>query len=245
LQTLRPGEQQVARFLLLLPLAALIVTFFRTVVGIQTFGTFSPALLGLAFLSLRALPWALGIFCLVVLLGWLMRHRLESFHLLQVPRATAMLTLIVMLLLVLIVLADRYGIAVTSYVALFPLIILTNLVERFWTVEAEDGSAASFQRLLGTMFVTVTISLCLAPDVVGSWMFRHPETLGAVLAAALLLGRYTGYRLSELLRFRDLVREAEAAALAAAAPSAPPLPNGDGQVPKGAPETPAAERPTP
>jgi hypothetical protein len=254
LQALRPGEQQVARFLLLLPLAALIVAFFRTVIGVPTFGTFSAALLGLAFLSLKALPWALTIFVVVVLVGWLMRHRLENFHLLQVPRATALLTLIIGLLLVLLVVANRYGIVVSSYVALFPLIILTNLVERFWTVEAEDGAGASFKRLLGTLAVTVTISVCLAPEAVGGWMFRYPETLGAVLAGALLLGRYTGYRLSELFRFRDLVREAEAAALAAAAgKEAPPtvLPaeavtptaNGDGRA--GAlPEAPAPEKPT-
>jgi hypothetical protein len=36
-------------------------------------------------------------------------------------------------------------------------------------------------------------------------MFQFPETLGLVMAAQLLLGRYTGYRLSELFRFRDFV----------------------------------------
>jgi hypothetical protein len=36
-------------------------------------------------------------------------------------------------------------------------------------------------------------------------MFRYPETLGLIMAAQLLLGRYTGYRLSELLRFRDFL----------------------------------------
>jgi 7 transmembrane helices usually fused to an inactive transglutaminase len=35
----------------------------------------------------------------------------------------------------------------------------------------------------------------------------HPETLGLVAAAQLLLGRYTGYRLLELYRFRDLAEE--------------------------------------
>jgi transglutaminase-like putative cysteine protease len=219
LQGLRPGEQQVARFLLLLPLAALIVAVFRTIVGVPTFGTFSPALLGLAFLNLKALPWALGIFCVVVLVGWLMRHRLENFHLLQVPRATALLTLIISLLLVLLIVANRVGITVTSYVALFPLVILTNLVERFWTVEAEDGAVSSFKRLFGTMIVTVTVTLLLAPEAVGAWMFGNPETLLAVLAAALVLGRYTGYRLSELYRFRDLVQEAAATS---------PPPGGDG-----------------
>ena len=35
-------------------------------------------------------------------------------------------------------------------------------------------------------------------------VFVFPELLLVVLAATLLLGRYTGYRLTELVRFRAL-----------------------------------------
>ena len=36
-------------------------------------------------------------------------------------------------------------------------------------------------------------------------LFCYPETLGLVMACQLLIGRYTGYRLMELFRFRDFV----------------------------------------
>ncbi len=199
------GERKLVRFLLLLPLAALIVSFFRTVIGVPTFGTFSPALLGLAFLDLEAVHWGLAIFVLIVLLGWGMRHLLERFHLLQVPRTSALLTLIVVLLIVVIVFASHRRVPATRYISLFPLVILTHLVERFWTVEAEDGTASSFKTLLGTMLVATTVTLCLSPESVGNWMLQYPETLGVVLAAQFVLGRYTGYRLTELYRFGDLL----------------------------------------
>jgi transglutaminase-like putative cysteine protease len=201
------GERNLVKFLLLLPPAALIVSFIRTVVGVPTFGTFSPALLGLAFLNLEALHWGLAIFVLIVLVGWAMRHLLEGFHLLQVPRTSALLTLIVMLLIVVVVIASHAHVAATRYIALFPLVILTHLVERFWTVEAEDGTASSFKTLVGTMVVAATVSLALAPEVVSLWLFRYPETLGVVLAAEFVLGRFTGYRLTELYRFADLLAE--------------------------------------
>jgi transglutaminase-like putative cysteine protease len=211
LEGLGRGERNLVRFLLLLPLAALIVSFVRTVVGVPTFGTFSPALLGLAFLNLQTLHWGLAIFVLIVLVGWGMRHLLEGFHLLQVPRTSALLTLIVTLLIVVVVVASRFHVAATHYISLFPLVILTHLVERFWTVEAEDGTASSFKTLVGTMAVAAAVSLALAPDVVSNWMFRYPETLGAVLAAQFVLGRYTGYRLTELYRFGDLLEEERSA----------------------------------
>jgi hypothetical protein len=184
------------------------------VIGVPTFGTFSPALLGLAFLDVKSLHWGLAIFVMIVLVGWGMRHLLEGFHLLQVPRTSALLTLILMLLIAVIVAASNASptIAATHYISLFPLVILTHLVERFWTVEAEDGTASSFKTLVGTMAVAATVSLSLAPDAVSYWMFRYPETLGVVLAAQLLLGRYTGYRLTELYRFADLLEEGPAPA---------------------------------
>src|SRR5262249_48813021 len=109
LYALRPVEQHLVEFMLLLPVAALIVSLFRIVIGVPTFGTFSPALLGLAFLALRALPWGLGLFVLTVLFGWTMRRLLDRFHLLQVARVSVLLTLIVLFLIVGVVVASRFG----------------------------------------------------------------------------------------------------------------------------------------
>jgi hypothetical protein len=242
LYKLRPAEQHLVRFLLLLPLGALVVNIYRTVIGVPTFGTFSPALLGLAFLDLRALRWGLPIFVLIILLGWAMRHGLERFHLLQVPRASALLTLIVALLIVLIVVSSHFGSTGMQYVSLFPLVILTHLVERFWTIEAEDGTMSSFKTLFGTVVVAITVSLVLSPEAVGSWLFRYPETLLAVLAAHLALGRYTGYRLSELYRFGDIIHEEspEAKRDEAARDLGAPLGNGVSDAPDAQRRTPSA-----
>jgi hypothetical protein len=207
LHRLRPAEQHLVRFLLLLPLAALVVSIFRTVIGVPTFGTFAPALLGLAFVDLRALRLGLPIFVLIILLGWMMRHGLERFHLLQVPRAAALLTLIVGVLIALIVVSSNFDVRGMQYISLFPLVILTHLVERFWTIEAEDGTMSSFKTLLGTIVVSVTVSVALGFEALGAWMLSYPETLLGVLAAHLALGRYTGYRLSELYRFGDMVHD--------------------------------------
>lgn len=203
--SLQPAEQQLVRFLLLLPLAALIVAVFRTLIGVRTFGTFSPALLGLAFMDLNALPAGLTIFLGAVFVGWGMRHILDAFRLLLVPRTAILLTLIVVFLIGVTLVGNIFGLRVTHYLALFPLVILTHLVERFWTLEAEDGTVSSFKTLTGTILVSVMISLAMNVPGLPAWMVRYPETVGIVLAVLLLLGRYGGYRLTELYRFRDLI----------------------------------------
>jgi hypothetical protein len=198
------AERHMVEFLLLLPVAALVICLFRNVIGIQSFGTFAPALLGLMFRQVESLPGIL-VFLSIVLIGWLMRRVLDRYHLLQVPRTAFLLSLVVLVLLGAVVLANQFALAVTRYFSLFPMVILAGMIERFWTLESEDGTAVSFKTLVTTMLMAASISLLLSLGAVVNHMFRYPETLGLVMAAQLLIGRYTGYRLTELLRFRDFL----------------------------------------
>jgi transglutaminase-like putative cysteine protease len=209
--SLPQAEQHLVRFILVLPVGALVVSFFRVVVGTRTFGVFTPALLGLIFRDTRALPWGLGIFAGTVIVGWVFRKVLDRYSLLMVPRTAVLLTMVCFFLLGTVIVAARAGVHITGYVALFPLVILTHMVEWFWTVETEDGPASAVKSLLGTILVAVVVALVVGPDAVARWLFRFPETLGVVIAGLLLLGRYTGYRLTELYRFQDVIEFAPAA----------------------------------
>ena len=202
LHTLPPAEQRLAEFLLLLPVAALVICVFRNVIGVASFGTFGPALVGLVFRDLASLPGIL-VFVGLILIGWRARRILDRFHLLQVPRTALMLSLIVILLIGIIAVASHYQIAITKYVSLFPIIILTGMVERFWTLEEEDGARSSFGTLLGTLVIAATVAVVVSGRWVADALFHYPEAIGLVMAGQLVLGRYTGYRLAELFRFRD------------------------------------------
>jgi hypothetical protein len=205
LYQLPPAEQRLVEFLLLLPAAALIVCVFRNMIGMNSFGTFAPALVGLAFRDLHSLPGIL-VFVSVLLIGWLLRRVLDYYHLLQVPRVALMLSLIVVVLIAAIVAFNHQHLPATRYVALFPMVILTGMIERFWTLETEDSTAASFKTLLSTIFIAAVIALIVGVPAVVQYLFRYPETLGLIMAAQLLIGRYVGYRLMELYRFRDFLR---------------------------------------
>lgn len=204
--SLPPAERRLVEILLLLPIAALIICIFRNVIGLSSFGTFAPALIGLAFHDLHSLPGII-VFVTILLIGWLMRRVLDHYHLLQVPRVATMLTLIMIVLIAAVVAANIYGAPTTRYISLFPMIILCGMVERFWTLETEDSTSASFRTLFQTMLIATVIALVLSSTGLVQHMLRFPETLGLIMAAQLLIGRYTGYRLMELLRFRDFLKQ--------------------------------------
>src|SRR5208282_3827887 len=115
----------LVEFLLLLPVAALIICICRNLIGMHCFGTFAPALIGLAFREWESLPGIL-VFVSIVLIGWGLRRVLDSYHLLQVPRSSFLLSIVVLLLLATILIANHHDLVFTHYFSLVPIVILTG-----------------------------------------------------------------------------------------------------------------------
>jgi hypothetical protein len=205
LYRLPPPEQRLVEFLLLLPAAALVICVYRNLIGLHSFGTFAPALVGLCFRDMHSLPGML-VFVGIILVGWLMRRLLDRYHLLQVPRVAVMLSLVVVMLITAIVLGNFHDMPATKYISLFPLVILTGMIERFWTLETEDSTVSSFKTLIWTLLIAATIAAVTGLPALAMFLFRFPEALGLIVACQLLIGRYTGYRLTELFRFRDFLK---------------------------------------
>jgi hypothetical protein len=80
-------------------------------------------------------------------------------------------------------------------------------IERLSIVWEERGGSEAVQEGLGSLFVAAVSYLVMSLDVVEHLVFIFPELLLVLLAATLLLGRYRGFRLFELMRFRALSRE--------------------------------------
>ncbi len=194
--------QSVYGVLLLVPLGALVVVLLRNFIGLQTFGTFMPVLIALAFRETRLL-WGLVLFSTLVFLGLVFRFYLERLRLLLVPRLTAVLTIVVILMLIISVISHQLGFENALSVALFPMVIMVMTIERMSVVWEERGSSEAIQQGLGSLLVASICYLVMDSGIAQHLIFVFPELLLVVLAASLLLGRYTGYRLLELVRFRE------------------------------------------
>ncbi len=197
--------QAVYSVLLLIPVGALVIAVFRNVIGIQTFGTFMPVLIALAFRETRLLSGVL-MFTLVVSLGLTIRFYLERLRLLLVPRLASVLISVVLLMLLVSIVSNKLGFEVGLSVALFPMVILTMVIERMSLVWEERGASEALQQGFGSLVVAAICYLIMGVDYLEHLVFVFPEALLLSLAATLLLGRYTGYRLSEYIRFRAFGR---------------------------------------
>lgn len=197
--------QAVYRILLVVPMGALLLLVLRNVIGLKTFGTFMPILIALAFRETQ-LVWGIILFSLVVALGLGVRFYLEHLKLLLVPRLASVLIVVIILMAALSVLSHKLGLERGLSVALFPMVILTMTIERMCIVWEERGAGESIQQGLGSLAVASLTYLAMTIPYVEHLLFVFPELLLLLLAGTLLMGRYSGFRLLELYRFKALAR---------------------------------------
>ena len=196
--------QAVYRILLMVPLGALLLLILRNIIGIKTFGTFMPILMALAFRETQLL-WGVILFSLIVGLGLGVRFYLEQLKLLLVPRLASVLIIVVLLMAFLSILSYQLGFERGLSVALFPMVIISMTIERMCIVWEERGASESLQQGIGSLLVAVLTYLAMTLPYVEHLLFVFPELLLVLLAGTLLMGRYSGFRLLELRRFKALV----------------------------------------
>ena len=207
---LRGGvPSQTILLFLMVPVIITVVTFFRQVVGLSTMGVYVPLTLALSFIVL-GVPFALGATAVVFAAGLALRHVLRGVRLMYVPRVGLNLTFLALILLIVLLLLSRSSLVDLSVVTAFPILVLLALSERIFNVVAERKLKGAFFILLET-----TIVAFVATMVANEWvpfrtfLFAYPEIILVFLGLQWVIGKYTGLRATEVLRFRDLLNEVE------------------------------------
>jgi hypothetical protein len=199
------NTQAVYRVMLLVPIGAFVLIILRNIVGIKTFGTFMPVLIALSFRETGLLS-GIVFFTLVVAAGLAIRFYMERLKLLLVPRLAAVLIVVVLLLALLSILTHNLGIHRGLSIALFPMVILTMTIERMSIVWEERGPGEALVSGFGSLLAAALAFVVMNLKYIEHLVFVFPELLLVLLAATLLLGRYSGYRLMDLYRFKALAK---------------------------------------
>jgi hypothetical protein len=196
-------EQSMFRMLLLLPLGALVVAFMRMVIGIRTSGTFMPVLIAVAFVQTTLMPGLIA-FLSIVAIGLVMRGYLSSLNLLLVSRISALIILVIFITAGLSIFGYQMGFNTGMTVTFFPMVIIAWTIERMSILWEEEGGREVLVQGSGSLFVAICAYLLMSLPLAGHLSFNFPELHLVVLGLILLMGQYTGYKLSELRRFTPM-----------------------------------------
>jgi len=198
--------QSVYEVLLLVPFGILVIVILRNFIGFSSFGTFAPVLIALAFRETELLKGVL-LFSMIVSLGLVFRFYLERLRLLLVPRLAAVVTIVVLLMTAISMISNQMGAETGLSVSLFPMVIISMVIERMSVVWEERGAATSIREGLGSLLMAALAYSFMSLDILAYWVTVFPEVNLIVLGVIVALGRYTGFRLTELIRFRRLTAD--------------------------------------
>ena len=195
--------------LLLFPVTATLIAIFRHVIGLRGFGVYTPAVVAVAFLS-TGLPTGILLFGLVFVLTTFGKAILAKLRLQYLPRTALLIWFVSLSMFLLMVLAPELSMANIVGVGIFPILVLVLLSENFLEAEQMGSLRGALQLTLETLFLAGISALFMRTLTVQEFVILHPEfTILSVMVMNLLVGRYTGLRVMELLRFRSVLEPEE------------------------------------
>lgn len=194
--------------LLMLPIIATIIAVLKQVVGITTFGLYTPSIITLSFLAL-GLKFGLIILLIIIVTGSAVRKLLDRFHLLHIPRIAIVLTISTLIILLTLALGTYLGISSIASIAVFPMLIMTTLAEKFVSALGGRGFYSAFLLMIETTVVSLICYWVVEWHYLQNLILGHPEIILLLLVFNYILGRWTGLRLMEYVRFREVMKHAE------------------------------------
>ncbi|MFY1668185.1 inactive transglutaminase family protein [Pseudomonas sp. Pseu.R1] len=198
--------QQTFMIMVMIPIGVLVILILRNLVGLQTLGTFTPVLIALAFRETQ-LGFGIVLFTIITALGLSLRSYLEHLKLQMLPRLSVVLTFVVVLIAAISLFSHKLGLERGLSVALFPMVILTMTIERLSITWEERGGGHAMKVAIGTLFAASLAHIIMTVPELIYFVFTFPAILLILVGFMLAMGRYRGYRLTELVRFKAFLKE--------------------------------------
>ncbi|MEI7425387.1 MAG: 7TM domain-containing protein [Candidatus Moraniibacteriota bacterium] len=197
---------ETIKLILMLPIIATFIAFLRQVVGIKAFGIYTPLLITFAFLATNGIKYGIAIFIIIILIGMLMRIALKSFRLLYLPRVAIMLTIVALSILIMLAIGGSLKRTGLASVSIFPILIMITLVEKFIAVQIEKGDRAAIFLATETLVISILGFYLASWETLIHFVTFYPWVILLTIPLNVILGKWTGLRLSEYLRFGEIIK---------------------------------------
>lgn len=208
LDRLPPQVREQLALLLLLPFGVLLTAIFRQMIGISSYGVFTPTMLALAitYTSIETTAVILGVAILAV---WLARPAFTHVKD-RTPRLAITFTLVAVSTAFGVSMLDYFIVSEDTHLILLPIVILTSLMDSFFKVLSEKGTQVAMYRLAWTIAIVAFLLPLLALEWVGYFLLSYPELHFITLGLILFVAEYKGKKLIALPVF-NFIREPTAA----------------------------------
>ncbi|MEZ4652566.1 MAG: 7TM domain-containing protein [Candidatus Eisenbacteria bacterium] len=183
---------------LLVPLGAAVVVFFRIALGIRVLGPFRSVLLAIAF-QVTGIPLGLFFLSLVISVIVAMRRTIKRLRLPYFSRLSFTLSTVATIITVTLVAARAFDFAALGRAAYFPIVVLCLTADGFAKTLRREGTRSALWRGGMTALVAVLISGIARNAAVEQFLARYPELLLAEIGMIVVISYFLGFRLFAFL----------------------------------------------
>jgi len=191
--------------LLMLPLIITLIAFLRQVVGIRAFGIYTPSIVMFAFWAI-GIKYGIAIFVSVIFFGTLARFLLKRLRILYLPRVAITLSVVALSILAILVIGGYFRRKGLATVSIFPLLIMVTIVEKFVATQIEKDGKTAFFLAMETLVISVGGYFILRWELLIHFIAAYPWIILFTFPINIILGKWTNFRLTEYLRFREITK---------------------------------------
>lgn len=189
---------------LVLPIIALVIVIFRNIIGFETFGTFTPILISLTFLT-TGIFWGVMLFSIIVCTGTLFRFAFRKIHIHLVARMAMLIAVVGLTMLGIIIIGVHWNWGALVNISILPMVIMAGIVENFTRTQMEMGTREALRLTLSTLLAAIISYYVVDVAGVQSLVLVFPELTVIAIVIEIILGRWNGIRLTEYIRFYKIV----------------------------------------
>lgn len=195
--------------LLLLPLLATLISVLHYIFGFSGYGIFIPSMIAVAFLA-TGVTAGLLLFAMILVMSLLSNMMLRRFRLHFWPSRAINLVFISMGTLGLMLGMSYVPAVEMSKISIFPILLMVLLSEEFVRTQLAKSRSEAKKLTLGTLILAGVGAGMMSVRAVQEAVLSYPELcLFTGLLVNLLVGNYSGIRLSEIKRFGKAIRRKE------------------------------------
>lgn len=182
------------RYILFVPLGALVVVLTRLTLGIRVLGPFRSILLAIAFQITGILP-GLIFLALVIAVICVVRPVLKAIRIPYFGRVSVILSTVAAIMMTALIASTWLEAEVLLGVAYFPIVVLCLAGDGFARTLVKEGARSALWR--GAMTALVAILITLMADIPGfeTFMLRFPEILFLEIGLIIAIAEYFDFRL--------------------------------------------------
>jgi len=193
--------------LLLLPLIATLISVLHYMGGLSGYGIFMPTMIAIAFIATGILG-GLALFAMILLISVLSSLILKKLKIHFWPARAISLLFISLGTFLLMIASSFVKLIDIRQISIFPILFMILLTEEFTRTQLVKSKREAKKLTVGTIILAITGAIMMNFNWLQGIVLKYPEMIVVlVLVINLLVGNYTGIRLSEIKRFKGAIRD--------------------------------------